>query len=163
MDGAYTQARRRRAMPRHATPCHAVRIIKRNYCRAVVNNALLLKRVPATARGYFAPRRFLLGNRAPGIQTRVLSFAPRFIFRGWPWLDLALSWRFGRARESAVRNSRMAPAASRDLSSREGREKSYFGAFDRTAWYAMFRDRGIGAAVGASSCGKAIFVLTSLD
>lgn len=44
----------------HATPRYAVRIIKRNYCRAVVNNALLLKRVPGVgARILRVARRYL--------------------------------------------------------------------------------------------------------
>lgn len=73
---AYTTARR--ATPRHATSCHAVRIIKRNYCRAVVNNALLLKCVPASARGYFASCADCVGKsfaraRARGIEMRSLS------------------------------------------------------------------------------------------
>lgn len=148
MDAAYTQARRR-ATPRHAMPCHAVRIIKRNYCRSVVNNALLLKRVPATARGILRAAVDCVGK------SRVRdsdAFSPsRLGSFSTVDLDLTLlsSWRSSHERESAVR---MAPAASHDLfTSHEGREKSYF---DRTAWYArrsaMFRDRGISAAVGTS-------------
>lgn len=51
-------------------PCHAVRIIKRNYCRPVVNNALLLKRVPATAARIPRAVSIVPENRAHGIQTR---------------------------------------------------------------------------------------------
>lgn len=106
MDAAYIQARRR-AMPRHATPRHAVRIIKRNYCLAVVNNALLLKRVPATARGYFVPCRLCRKIARTGFRCVSLSF-PRHssFFRDWPWLDLALSWRSDRARGNQLCEAR---------------------------------------------------------
>lgn len=89
MDAAYTQRPWRRATPRHATPSHAmpcgIRIIKRNYCRAAVNNALLLKRVPATARADTWCRIDIVspGNRArrDSRETRSRLRAPRFIFR----------------------------------------------------------------------------------
>lgn len=78
MDAAYTEARRGGGAPRHATLC-VVRIIKRNYCRAVVNNALLLKRVPATARARARTFRAASENRA---RARLSFFALRFVFRG---------------------------------------------------------------------------------
>lgn len=148
MDAAYTQARRR------ATPRHAVRIIKRNYCRAVVNNAMLLKRVGAY--GYARVEKSPRSGRVP---------------RG----DLGLTLRSAGgpvARESAGRLA-TSPAGSRDLAS-EGREKLCFGDVHANVC-ACVRACGCGhprsgsrlwdqrSCRRAARCGKAIFAPTSTD
>lgn len=100
---AYTTAHR--ATPRHATPCHAVRIIKRNYCRAVVNNALLLKCVPASARGYFASCADCVGKsfaRARAGLRCVLSRHVRFPQLTLTWRCSPLTWWSGRVRISCL-------------------------------------------------------------
>lgn len=75
---------------RHAT---SLRIIKRNYCRAVVNNALLLKCVPAAQCADTSRRADCNGKSRIG--SRSLSHLGFALSPRWPWIDLALSWWSG--------------------------------------------------------------------
>jgi len=157
MDAAYIPG----GAPCHATPRHAVRIIKRNYCRPVVNNALLLKRVSATAAQILRAVSIVPENRTRNSDVLLFFVRHNSFFRDWPWLDLALSWRSDRARGNQLCEARdLAPAASRDLSPPEGREKSHF--WRVRSWYTrestMFRERGINAAVGASWFAARLFL-----
>lgn len=136
MDTAYTHTYRhtrrrtapRHATPRHATPCHAVRIIKRNYCRAVVNNALLLKRVPASASIVSENR----SDARAGLRC-VLSRYVRFPLVTLTWRCSPLTWRSGRVRISCLKLATSpATVESRDHILQKSQQNSFgmFGACD---------------------------------
>lgn len=159
--------RRHGGAVRCGAPRYAVHIIKRNYCRAVVNNALLLKRVPATARADTLRRADCVGKSRTRYVPRSLSYL-RFVFRDWPWADLALSWRPGLARISCAKLA-TSPADSRDLALWRSRKKCISACSARCATRASSRLRcsaivGLTQLLGATVwCGKAIFMLTSFD